>query len=880
MSILVRIILIGWDERYEDWLEFYNSSSEAISLNGYWLSDDFENPMKWQIGQNVIVPAGGYLVYLLSGTGEYDPNFADFTARNTSFKVTQTKGEEIVFSNPEGIILEYYDFETTGVLQANHSFARVSDGSNEWKICIEPTHEISNNNSTFVESYSSNILMSSQAGYYSNSLVLTLTTEDTNAEIRYTTDGSEPGLFSYLYTEPIVLEITTVVKARSFIENPLIHPGFIETSTFFFGEDIHTFPVVSISGNSLADGTWQGHEVSTLEYFQPGGSFVDEAHGDTNEHGNDSNSYLQRGFDFIIRDSHGYDHQLDHQVFHHRSRDHFERLIFKACGNSNYSFASGAQIQDALVHEMSILAGLELDERANEFVIMYINGVYKGVYQCQEKVDDNDYFEEYYNQRKGTVDYLKTWGGTWTEYGGIDDWTDLIDYAGLSDLSDEANYDYVENQVEAASLRDFIILNTFCVNTCWINWDQSWWRGRDEDGEALKWRYSLWDMDCVFDNYINYTGLGSTGPLAIPCEITNLGDPSNQGHLPLFNAMMENSDFYCDYVSRYYNLINGPFQLENMLYLVDSLETLLSPEMPRQINLWGGSYEGWIEELDELSNFLTERSENISGILENCYEFSPLTITVVVEGEGSVLVNGVEVNQNSSPMEIYMCVEMPVTLQVLGAYGCGIFEGWSILEGTAEIEQAEGAISYLIGSEDIVLSAIFSSTPSALSLNCNVVSEGQGTVNINGVGYDNFPIDVSITEGANSNALAIASEGFEFAYWESNNLELFPNEFASFVSFMTCENADITAVFVPYIGIAEEFSSSVFIIYPNPTSDFCTVKWQGNVDSLSLFDVTGKLVGIYDVGDVSSAKIQLNYAPGLYNLVSNHGDTIRLVIEK
>ena len=43
-----------------------------------------------------------------------------------------------------------------------------------------------------------------------------------------------------------------------------------------------------------------------------------------------------------------------------------------------------------------------------------------------------------------------------------------------------------------------IILNTQIVNSDWLNWNTSWWRGLDTTGTKRKWRYSLWDMDAVF----------------------------------------------------------------------------------------------------------------------------------------------------------------------------------------------------------------------------------------------------------------------------------------------------------------------------------------------------------------------------------------------
>jgi hypothetical protein len=87
----------------EDWVELYNPAGTAVNIGGFWMSNEIADPMKWQIPTGTTVGANGYLIILLSGTGDYDPN--QFGYLNTSFRVTQTNGEGVVFSNAGGTIL-------------------------------------------------------------------------------------------------------------------------------------------------------------------------------------------------------------------------------------------------------------------------------------------------------------------------------------------------------------------------------------------------------------------------------------------------------------------------------------------------------------------------------------------------------------------------------------------------------------------------------------------------------------------------------------------------------------------------------------------------------------------------------------------------------
>ena len=110
-----------WDQGgdNEDWVELYNPSGVVVNIGGFWLSNEETDPMKWQIPAGTTVNPNSHRIILLSGTGDYDPN--QFGFLNTSFRVTQTNGEDIVFSNASGTILESYDMANLGSFQANHS---------------------------------------------------------------------------------------------------------------------------------------------------------------------------------------------------------------------------------------------------------------------------------------------------------------------------------------------------------------------------------------------------------------------------------------------------------------------------------------------------------------------------------------------------------------------------------------------------------------------------------------------------------------------------------------------------------------------------------------------------------------------------------------
>ena len=618
---------------YEDWVELYNVGAVTIDLSGYHLSDNINNTDKWVFPDGVMINAGDHLMIYCS-----DLDQLAGTNVHAGFKLTQTKQEYIVLSDPNQNLVDA--IQITEPNQVNHSTGRVTDGDPSWAVFNDPTPGNANTNA-FVK-YEDGPVLSEEAGFYSGSVTVAMTANP-GVDIRYTLDGSEPTPSSTLYSNPVTVSQTTVVKATAFNSDPGVLPSFTEVNTYFIDVS-HGVVVLSVAGdelNTLMGGN-QINPIGSFEYFE-GGAFIDEAYGEYNKHGNDSWAYQQRGIDWITRDQMGYTSSIDHKIFPRKDRNRYQRLILKAAANDNYSFEQGgAHIRDGYVHTLSQRADMELDERTSRSCVIYINGEYWGVYDMREKVDDPDFTNRYYNQGEKWLDYIKTWGGTWEEYGSRADWDALTTYITNNDMSVDANYEQVTEELNVQSLVDYMILNTHIVCTDWLNWNTSWWRGRNPNGEAQKWRYSLWDLDASFGHYINYTNIPDQSPNADPCFAENL--PADfEGHGGLIGALMENEDFHSLYVNRYADMNNSFFTCDYMYALLDSMIADIEPEMQMQIDRWGGNYNEWQDNVQALKDFIGFRCTAINTGIEDCYDVEgPYPVTVNVEPPN--IPNRVQVN--------------------------------------------------------------------------------------------------------------------------------------------------------------------------------------------------------------------------------------------
>lgn len=630
----------------EDWAELYNTGASQVDLSGYYLSDRSTNLLKWQVPAGVTINAGERIMVYFSSR-----NTINGTELHPSFKLSQTDGEWVILTNPGGTIDDSVHLAGK-ITKENHSFGRTTDGAATWSLFPTPTPNAANAGGT--DFYMKRPTFVQQAGFYGGPQNIEINVP-AGGQVRYTLDGSLPNAGSTLYGGPINITNTTVIRAVTFGSQQ----ESIPTTATYLIDETHDIPVVSVCGTGVFDLIANGNggafePTGNFELFEEDGTFIESAIGAFNKHGNDSWAYDQRGFDYIVRDEFGDQHKIYHQVFPEKARDQFKRLILKPGANDNYPFENGAHIRDAFVQTLSQKADLRLDERTWRPCVVYLNGEYWGVYELREKYDDHNFTEEYYKQsqfygenQKG-IHFLKTWGGTWTEYGAPDaqpEWDALLNFIQTNDMGDPVNFNYVDSLYNWRSLVDYFVLNSFIVSQDWLNWNTAWWRGRNPDETKKKWRYTLWDMDACFGHYVNYTGVPDVSSQADPCNAENLPDPGGQGHTVILSKLINENEVVSQfYKTRYIDLNNTYFSCDYVIPLLDSMINTFYDEMPRQISAWGGTMAGYDAAVQKLKDSITSRCNAINTGLIDCYDLEgPYELIVDTEpvGGGEVKVNSI-----------------------------------------------------------------------------------------------------------------------------------------------------------------------------------------------------------------------------------------------
>ncbi|MBT4411756.1 MAG: T9SS type A sorting domain-containing protein [Bacteroidetes bacterium] len=112
----------------EDWIEIYNGGNTGVNVAGLFLSDNFNNPVKWQIPDEDLISSylapGGFMIFWADGDTLDGWNHLNFKLDGN--------GEELglfEFIYPDTLLVDSVSF---GAQYTDVSYGRYPDGSSSW----------------------------------------------------------------------------------------------------------------------------------------------------------------------------------------------------------------------------------------------------------------------------------------------------------------------------------------------------------------------------------------------------------------------------------------------------------------------------------------------------------------------------------------------------------------------------------------------------------------------------------------------------------------------------------------------------------------------------------------------------------------------------
>lgn len=751
--------------QYEDWIELYNSGAGAVNLTGYYLSDDPSNIMKWQVPSIAATNAGGRTMVFCSGRG-----LVNGTQIHPDFKLTQTKGEWIIVSDPSGTLVDSVHLRLT---QRGHSRGRTTDAALSWSVFTTPTPNASNAGSTPYTAYATKPVFNVAPGFYAAAQSIVLSSPDPNVTIRYTLDGSVPTAASPAYAAPINVAVTTAIRAKAFSTNPTITPSFTETNTYLINENT-TFNVVSVTGPFTTNlFSFGGQPITcSYEYFDSNQNFILEYEGRAQKHGHDSWAYAQKGFKVYAQDQYGYENTMEHKYFRTGLRDEFDMVILKAAASDNYPGGPqrSCHMRDMFAHTLAEKYNLDMDFRKYEPTIVFVNGQYWGVYEIRERVD-KDYFDYYYGIKEEDADNLRYWGGMIVGPGTAVGWNNLRNFIFNNTMSNPANYQVVKDSLNVRSFAQYFIFNQYLVNTDWLNWNTQWWRGRGNN--PVKFRYVLWDEDNILDLGQNYTGVGSTSYDNDPCDVMGLFlNSTNIPHTRMLDSLLKNPEFKQMYDQQWIDMLNGCFKCENILAHFDSMYNLILPEMSRQINRWGGTMADWQSNITYMRNQISSRCAVITTKIDSCLNINPQELALNVSPPNSGVISLDGAIKSPYVWKKIMQADSVYNLKATPTAGpYWTFDHWEYQAATNTINPniQSDQVQFNMKTKDSVIAFFKYFNYDSVEVTFDVTPPGTGIIKFNGSPIASYPTTVTLDRRNTYSIEAVPNLSHAFVTWQKAN---------------------------------------------------------------------------------------------------------------
>jgi hypothetical protein len=150
-------------------------------------------------------------------------------------------------------------------------------------------------------------------------------------------------------------------------------------------------------------------------------------------------------------------------------------------------------------------------------------------------------------------------------------------------MNNASRYTTAMNRLDKVSFMDFMILNSYAMNSDLWNYNVAFARGGQPNKSGNKFHYYLWNTPAVF----NFTAVATNtltynSYLTSPCAVHNasyaVSPGAGNGHGMMLRALMNantgNSSFQTEYKNRYQDLLNGPLKCENILAHFDYVKNL------------------------------------------------------------------------------------------------------------------------------------------------------------------------------------------------------------------------------------------------------------------------------------------------------------------
>jgi len=613
-----------------DWIELYNAAPGTLDLSGWGLSDRSSRPRKWQFPAGASIGPGEYMIVFCSGRDAKSGN-----NYHTSFALAAEGGYSVTLCDPLGRVVDR--------LAVDRQYTNISCGRaygvSGVRYFLEPTPGSANNTYGYT-GRAQEASYSVGGGLFDAGETVTVTlSAPQGSTIYYTTDCSDPDNSSAVYSGPITLNSTTVLRTRVYSASEI--PSVVATQSYLFGIS-HGVRVVSLvtdpdnlwdyntgiyvkgpnawsespygAANQGANFWMDWEKAANVEVFSSDGEIILSQGCGLKLQGQYSRAQEQKAFKIIARSAYSADNRFHARLFSGRPYTEYQSFILRASGQDS----GRTRVRDVL--QTSMAEHTDVMYQAAEMCVVYLNGEYWGHYNMRERINkysiaqwmgwesdpnDIDIVKANRNVMQGsndTFEALLTWI---KKEGGAT--------ARSRENLTQADYDailaHIASVVDVDNYLDYVIIQSYTGNTDLLNVKR--YRSANEDG---LWRWILFDMDWGF-HYLDTN------------QVRRWLDPAGAGSgkktdNTLFVELMKNPAIQDRFLRRYNELFVSSFNSEVVMAKLDRLYAQLEPEIDQHLARWSVSRRVFDSEWAELRRLVVQRPQYAMDYIKETFSLS------------------------------------------------------------------------------------------------------------------------------------------------------------------------------------------------------------------------------------------------------------------
>ena len=640
--------VLASSSKSDDWIELYNASSEAVDLSNYGLSDNAGRPRKWQFPQGTVIQPGAYLGVFCNGL-----NTSTADRIQTSYRLASEGGYSVVLARPDGAIV---DRLFVPMQYQDLSYGRV-EGQSGLRYFTTVTPGTANYSDAYL-GRAPQPVYSVPGGMYRTGDVLTVEMSvPSGCRIYYTLDCTDPNESSALYTEPITVSDTAILRTRVYGEGYL--ESYMDTQSYLYNVNnangtVFVVSLVSdpynltseeagimIKGpNALEEypygsmnkgaNFWMDWEREAhVEVFNPDGSTMISQECGVKLHGQYSRAEKQKAFKVIARSQYG-SNRFQASIFSKRPYTEYQSFLLRSSSEDGYK----TRMRDAVMQSLAEDTSLMYQE--TEVGVLYIDGQYWGHYNLRERINTASICQfEGWEGEEDDLDLIKA--NTNVMQGSNETMEALLTWikANKDKLNTEEFWNKLDNAIDIQNYIEYMAVEMYTGNTDTLNVKR--YRNPNRDG---KWRWVLFDLDWAFHEDTN-----SVRRWLTPGGMGNNKRTDNT----LFIACMMNDRFRDRYLTHMGREMATTFTADAIVTKIENFYNVIAPLMPDHYARWDFSESQHASGLKAFVNYANSRPYRMLQFLKYC-EYLPLSQAQMEQYFGDAMaVVGVTYDQIEEP---------------------------------------------------------------------------------------------------------------------------------------------------------------------------------------------------------------------------------------